>query len=157
MQYNISSYFACWSRLCEVSFKDKNYKEEKHTWIEWYERAKLEYKACDANKQRALNPFFVKQLHFACEEARRSIQRIEDQYYMLELNDVLNDNLKKIIEDFKFEFEAALMFLDRIEPEEDIWSDFDALNSDFEQYISNWVDIKHYNYVSFKPSFYLIR
>lgn len=46
LQINISSYIACWSRLCEIGFKDGNYKNEKHTWLEWYEHTKLNYKAC---------------------------------------------------------------------------------------------------------------
>ena len=155
LQINISSYIACWSRLCEIGFKDGNYKNEKHTWLEWYEHTKLNYKACDEKRQSELMTFFKDQIRMICDDAGESIQRIQSQYYMLELNDVLTNNMKRIIEDFQFEFMATRLSLDTDKTSEAMWKTFDAVNKDFEKYISNWVDIKHYNHVSFKPSLYL--
>lgn len=73
---------------------------------------------------------------------------------MLEINDVLNENLKKIVGDFQFEFDAARRDLDIINQNE-IWEYFDATNHDLERYISNWVDISYFNYVAFKPNAFM--
>lgn len=40
LKFQISWYVETWARLCSVAFKDEDYRQEKHTWIEWYEITK---------------------------------------------------------------------------------------------------------------------
>ncbi len=153
LQFRISSYIECWSQLCDIAFQEKNYRDVKHTWIEWYEETKQNYKNCN-NRQDKIWDYFKNRLCTECDNVNDCIRKITGQYYMLEINDVLNENLKKIIGDFQFEFNAARRDLDIINQNE-IWEYFDATNHDLERYISNWVDISYFNYVAFKPNAFM--
>jgi len=155
LKFCISYYIECWARFCKVGYPEKNYDDEKHTWAKWYECVKLNYYACDEARQRELVDYFTAQLMYACNNADKAIQRIMSQYYMLELNNVLNDDLKRIIEDFKFEYSAALSSLNIGFSSRDMWDDFDAFNNDIFRYISNWSDIRFYNTIEFSPFSYI--
>lgn len=47
-----------WARLCSVAFKDEDYRQEKHTWIEWYEITKSKFAENDDSRQVELIHFF---------------------------------------------------------------------------------------------------
>ena len=58
---------------------------------------------------------------------------------------------KKIVKDYRFEFDAAKMTLTTDPTKNDFWGAFDAITQDLSCYIYNWVDIRYYNYYKFKP------
>lgn len=151
LQFCIMHYVETWSNLCCVAYKDKDYRQEEHTWIEWYEIAKKELSECDENKQSELIDFFSEELLYSVEKIEKAIKQIENQQYMLNINDIYDDGLKSILSDFNFEFCAAKMTLKRDGNKEDFWRSFDAIKQDLIVYIYNWVDIRYYNYCRFKP------
>ena len=59
LKFQISWYVETWERLCSVAFKDEDYCQEKHTWIEWYEITKSKFAECDDNRQAELMQFFT--------------------------------------------------------------------------------------------------
>lgn len=95
--------------------------------------------------------FFREELLYGVERIEKSIKQIKDQCYILNLNDVCDDGLESILEDFDFEFRAAKLTLERKGKQEDFWNSFDAIKQDLIRYIYNWVDIRYYNYYRFKP------
>ena len=152
LQYQILDYVETWSRLCCVAFKGKNYREEKHTWVEWYEITKSEFEKCDENRQRELIKFFIEQLLYGVNEVDKAIKRIDDQQYLLNINNIYDESLKNILSDYKFEFYAAKLTLEESYDKEYFWNSFDAIKQDLINYIDNWIDISYYNYYKFKPN-----
>ena len=152
LQYQILDYVKTWSRLCSVAFKDKNYREEKHTWMEWYEITKSEFGKCDENRQRELIKFFIEQLLNGVNEVEKEIKRIDTQKYLLNINNIYDKNLENILLDYKFEFYAAELTLEEPYDKEHFWNSFDAIKQDLINYIDNWIDISYYNYYKFKPN-----
>jgi len=41
LKCQIMWYVETWARLCSIAYEDENYRQEKHTWIEWYEITKV--------------------------------------------------------------------------------------------------------------------
>lgn len=151
LQFCIMRYIETWSNLCCVAYEDGNYRQEKHTWTEWYEITKSEFAQCDENRQDELIRFFGEELLYGVEKIEKAIKQIEDQQYVLNINDVCDDGLKNILSDFSFEFYAAKLTLKRDSDKKDFWRSFDAIEQDLVKYIYNWVDIRYYNYCRFKP------
>lgn len=140
-----------WSRLCSVAFKDKDYRQEKHTWIEWYEITKSKFADSDDIRQAELIKFFNEQLMVSIDGIEKALKQIENQQYILNINGIYDEDLRTILEDYSFEFYAAKLTLGRVYEKNDFWSSFDAIKQDLEKYIYNWVDIRYYNYCKFKP------
>lgn len=68
---------------------------------------------------------------------------------------LFNHKMQTILEDYRFEFWAAELDLDRQKEKkniEDFWRDFDAISGDIQNYIRNWADIRYYNYYRFMPN-----
>lgn len=151
LQYQIKDYVEVWARLCSIAFKDKDYRQEKHTWMEWYEMTKNKFAECDENVQEELMEFFSEQLLYSIDNIDKTIKQIDEQKYILNINDVYDESLKNIIEDYRFELYAAKLTLERNYNKDDFWSSFDAIKQDLENYIYNWEDIRYYNYYRFKP------
>lgn len=152
LQYQILDYVKTWSRLCSVAFKDKNYREEKHTWMEWYEITKREFGECDEIRQSELINFFIGQLLYGVNEIDKAIKRIDDQQYLLNINNIYDESLKKILSDYRFEFYASKLTLEEPYDKDHFWNSFDAIKQDLVNYIDNWIDISYYNYYKFKPN-----
>ena len=151
LQCQIMLYLDTWSRLCCVAFKDKDYRQEKHTWMEWYDITKTNYLKCDNNRQTELMHFFNDQLILCIDGVEKSLRQIEGQRYILNINGVYDESLKRILSDYSFEFYAAKLTLEREYDKDDFWRSFDAIKEDLINYINNWVDIKYFNYCKFKP------
>lgn len=152
LKYQIMYYVETWSRLCNIAFKDDNYSQEKHTWIEWYEIVKNKFLKCNGNRQTELFDFFKEQLSISIDEIEKALKRIENQKYLLNINGIFDKNLSRILEDYRFEFYGTRIAFKRDYHTEDFWSWFDGINLDLVNYISNWIDIRYYNFVRFKPS-----
>jgi hypothetical protein len=155
LMYHIGDYVSCWARLCVVAYKDIDYHKEKHTWREWYELTRKRFYECDEQRQKQLMDFFVDQLAYSVKETKKSVEKILEQRYILEINDVFNHKMQTILEDYRFEFWAAELDLDRQKEKkniEDFWRDFDAISGDIQNYIRNWADIRYYNYYRFMPN-----
>lgn len=152
LKIRILWYVKTWARLCGIAYKDKDYYQEKHTWIEWYEITKSKFVACDANRKIELMNFFNEELGDSIERIERAIQQIDSQQYILNINGIYDERLKGIIADYRAEFYAAKSILGRDYAEEDFWRFFDAIKQDLINYINNWVDIRYYNYYRFKPN-----
>lgn len=144
-------YLETWARLCSIAYEDENYRQEKHTWIEWYEITKSKFAECDADRQKKLMHFFNEQLMESVEGIEKALKQIDRQQYILNINGIYDDTLKCILEDYSFEFYAAKLTLRRDCDKEDFWSSFDAIKKDLIKYIHNWVDIRYYNYNRFAP------
>lgn len=154
LQYHIADYIGTWAQMCSVAFrnKEKDYKKEKHTWVEWYELTKKEFHECEEARRKEIMSFFVDTLKRSVEDTNKSIQKILSQRYILEMNGIYNRKMKNIIEDYRFEFYAAELVLKRCaDGADDFWSSFDAITLDMRNYISNWVDIRYYNDYAFMP------
>lgn len=151
LKFQISWYVETWARLCSVAFKDEDYRQEKHTWIEWYEITKSKFAECDDNRQAELMQFFTEQLMDSIEGIEKSLKQIDSQQYILNINGIYDEGLRKILGDYSFEFYAAKLTLGREYDKTDFWKCFDAIKQDLINYIYNWVDIRYYNYCRFKP------
>lgn len=144
-------YVETWARLCSVAYKDEDYRQEKHTWIEWYEITKSKFAECDDSRQEELLHFFNEQLMASIDGIEKALKQIDSQQYILSINDIYDENLRRILADYSFEFHAAKLTLGRDYEKDDFWSSFDAIKQDLVNYIYNWVDIRYYNYWRFKP------
>ena len=60
LQFEIGAFIGVWAELCAVSFKDKDYYQEKHTWDDWFQIVKENYQKCDDGKQEQLFSFYCK-------------------------------------------------------------------------------------------------
>lgn len=151
LKYRIMWYVETWARLCSVAYKDENYREEKHTWIEWYEITKSKFEECDEDTQAKLIHFFNEQLMDGVKGIEKSLKQIDTQQYILYINGMYDEELNKILKDYSFEFYAAKTTLERKCDKDEFWRAFDAIKKDLVNYIYNWVDIRYYNYYRFEP------
>lgn len=151
LKFQIMWFIASWAELCCVAYKDVDYYKEKHKWTEWYELTRNKYAKCDEKQQFELMHFFRDELMQCVDGVERAINQIEAQQYLLNINDICNQQMENILKDFSFEFRAAKMNLDGNLSVQEFWKGFDAINDDLENYINNWVDIKYYNFCRFKP------
>lgn len=150
LKCQIMWYIQTWARLCGVAYKDKDYRRDSHTWMDWYEITKSNYYKCDDSRKEELLKFFNEQLMFGIEGIENSLKQIDSQQYLLNINRMSDENLRRILGDYNFEFHAARLTLERKCGDEDFWETFDAIKLDLEKYISDWVDIRYYNYYKFK-------
>lgn len=155
LKFQIMLYVETWASLCSIAYKDKDYRQEKHTWIEWYEIAKSNFAQCDDSRQAELMHFFNEQLMHSIDGIERALKHIDSEQYILNINGIYDKKLRNILADYSFEFYAAKLTLGRDFSKDDYWKSFDAIKQDLVNYIYNWVDIRYYNYCRFKPdSFY---
>lgn len=151
LKYQIIWYVETWARLCSVAFKDEDYCQQKHTWIEWYEITKNKFIKCDDNRQAELMHFFNNQLMDSIAGIEKALKQIDSQQYILNINGIYDENLKSILADYSFEFYAAKLTIEGDYGKDNFWSSFDAIKQDLVKYIYNWEDIRYYNYCRFKP------
>lgn len=151
LKFYIQNYLDTWARITAVAFKEFDDTKNAHTWIEWFNIAKGHFYQCDEVRQARVLQFFIEQLQFSTDEVNKSIQRIVSQYYLLAVNDTLSDDLKSIVNDFQFEFDNNDLRLFAKDGFDEFWKWSGAIQHDIEHYISNWKDIKFYNYIAFKP------
>lgn len=137
LKFQISWYVETWARLCSVAFKDEDYRQEKHTWIEWYEITKSKFAECDDNRQAELMQFFTEQLMDSIEGIEKALKQIDSQQYILNINGIYDEGLRKILGDYSFEFYAAKLTLGREYDKADFWKSFDAIRQDLINYIYN--------------------
>lgn len=152
LQYQILSYVETWARLCSVAFNDEDYRNKKHTWIEWYEIVRNKFAECDDTRQKELMNFFNEQLIDSIDGIEKSLNQINSQRYMLTINEVYDESLRRILSDYRFEFYGVKSILKESCDKDQFWDLFDAIKLDLEKYIYNWIDIRHYNYYRFTPS-----
>lgn len=150
LKYQIMWYVETWARLCSVAFKE-DYRQEKHTWIEWYEITKSKFAESDDSRQAELIHFFNEQLMVSIDGIEKALRQIESQQYILNINGIYDEDLRTILADYSFEFYAAKLTLGRDYDKDDFWNSFDAIKQDLVNYIYNWTDIRYYNYCRFKP------
>lgn len=151
LQFHIGAFVATWAELCAAAFIEKNYYEEKNTWVTWYEITKCNYNKCEPDRQVSLLDFFYKQLSQAEKEVTKSLEYLQSQRYMLTMNNAMNEEIESILSDFRFEFYALHLDLTRRDDPETFWMHMDAITKDLVKYIENWSDIHYYNVLLFKP------
>lgn len=155
LRLQILWYLKTWARFCKVAFKDQDYSTEKHTWIEWYEIAKIKFLNCDDSAKYGIISFLKEELMNSIVSIERALKQIDDQQYILSINNLYNEELWGILADYRFEFTAAKSILEtNCEANYDsdyFWNSFDAVKNDLIKYINNWPDIRYYNYLRFKP------
>ncbi|MFR7714781.1 MAG: hypothetical protein ACLU09_00590 [Clostridium sp.] len=151
LQFRILDFVRVWSRLCSVAFKDIDYYQEKHTWLEWYEITKNNFFECDENRRDELMIFFNDQILYTLDNIDKTLKQIDEQQYILNINNVYNESMKNILGDYTFEVYGAKLTLEKDYNKCDFWKSFDAITKDFQKYIYNWIDIRYYNYCRFKP------
>ena len=111
LKYQILWYVETWASLCAVAYKDKDYFKERHTWTEWYTITKNNFAECDEPHQKQLIQFFTNQLIIGVEGIEQALRQIDSQHYILNINEIYNAELEKILKDYRFEFDAAKMTL----------------------------------------------
>ena len=151
LQFRILDFVRVWSRLCSVAFKDIDYYQEKHTWLEWYEITKNNFFECDENRQDELMIFFNDQILYTLDNIDKTLKQIDEQQYILNINNVYDESLKNIFGDYTFGVYGAKLTLEKDYNKYGFWKSFDAITKDFQMYIYNWIDIRYYNYCRFKP------
>ena len=151
LKINILWYLNGWARFCNIVYKDKEYKDEKHTWTEWYGIVKNRFIELDDKRQEQVLEFFKDELIYNLDAIEKSIDYINKQQFILSINELYDENLKSIIENFKFECYGAKSFLKINFNSEKFWKSFDAINEDLKKYICSCIDIQYYNYYKFKP------
>lgn len=151
LKVGIASYIEEWANLCAVSFKDTDYYQEKHSWIEWYQITKDNYHNATPERQKHLLSFYHNELRSATKYVNNALNAIYAQQHVLTANDVMDKQMEQILSDIKFEFYALSLDLEHEDHPELFWTHMDAINSDFQNYFGNWIDIRYYNYVHFCP------
>ena len=151
LKFYIEEYIGTWAQICSIAYRKKIDEEIIHTWMGWYELSKILFYQCDETRQKEVMNFFVEQLEYATKNVNDAIHKIVTQKFILRINDVYNDKLNRIIEDYHFEFHAVNLEFQNHNNYEEFWKKMDIINSDIQNYIYNWTDIRFYNYVRFKP------
>lgn len=151
LKWQIMWYIESWARLCSSAFKDQDYTQEKHTWIEWYEITKNKFNKCDANKQAELLQFFREELLLSITGIEKALKQISDQQYILYIHGIYDEQLNHIMEDYDFEFDVLKTQLENNFSKDDFWKSLDAMTIDLAEYIYDWNDIRYYNYQKFNP------
>lgn len=151
LKCQIILFVASWSHLCRTAFKDEDYQQEKHTWIEWYEITKRKFEECNDKRKAELSSYFKDQLLLGVDGIERALKQIDNQQYLLTIYGLCDQKLRSIIENYRFEFEAVKYALKRNFDNNHFWSEFDAIKNDLINYIQDWVDIRYYNYYKSNP------
>ena len=151
LKLQIMSYLETWARLCCIAYKDKDYRKEKHTWIEWYEIARNKFAEYEESRQEGLIYSFSGELMFSIERIEKALKQIDNQQYILNISEMYDEDLRNILADYQFEFDAAKLTLERGCNKDTFWRSFDAIKKDLVNYIHNWIDIRYYNHLRFKP------
>lgn len=151
LKVHIANHIETWAQCCAVLCKGIDYYNEKNTWLEWYKIFKEAYKELEPDKQTQAFEFLVEQLAQSVKEVRTSLERIQSQQYVLTINNVIDSDMNKILADFRFEFYALQLELERADRSEMFWAHMDAITDDLVQYIGAWRDIGFFNNLKFKP------
>ena len=151
IKLTIGWFLDSWARLCKVCFKDENYSDIFHTWIEWYQLVKEHYNNTEPEEQEEMMKFFKDQLAQACSCVMTSVENLRSQAHLLTLNHVMDSNIEFILADYQFEFSALDMCLSRGEDDDLFWKHMDAIVMDLTNYINKWPDIEYYNKHAFRP------
>jgi hypothetical protein len=154
LKVNIAFFIGTWAELCAVSFKEKDYYAEFHSWKKWYSIVKENYDNLTLERQKDLLGFFRNRLLQSTQYVNRSIEKIASQTYILSINDVMDSNLRSIISDFRFEFNALDSTLSYDNYDKYFWDHMEAIVNDLSNYIEAWVDIDCYNQIEFKPYYF---
>lgn len=151
LKVSIGNFLGTWAEICAISFKKVDYYKETHSWNEWYEITKTNYDNLVQEKQEYLLNFFRNSLMQSGEYVNRALEKIASQTYVLTINNVMNNELHRIISDFKFEFYALDTDLSHDNYAKYFWDHMEAIAKDLNNYISQWSDISYYNSITFKP------
>ena len=151
LQVSIGFFVGTWAEICAVCFKDNDYNNEKHSWVEWYEIVKSNYNHLEPERQQYLLEFFRNSLLQSTKYVNRSLEKITSQSYVLTINDAMNSELRSVMSDFNFEFGALNTDLETENYAEYFWDHIEAINNDLVNYINAWSDISFYNRIPFKP------
>ena len=92
LHFEIKAFLECWSKICSVIRKDRDYKLEEHIWKEWYALTKDYCFSCEPSKQKELNSFIVDQIEFHANRLVVNLESIEHQRFILEINNVFNSS-----------------------------------------------------------------
>lgn len=148
----VKTFLQCWSEICCVAYKDVEYKKESHSWLEWYDIYKTKFNSCEEERKKELRLFTYEHLEYPVDRSIKSLYKIKNQSYFLEVNYLYNNSIKGKIDDLLFEFEATKMGISHApKDDKEMFSMLDAIVSDFENYISKWKDIDYLNYYCHKP------
>lgn len=112
LKLQILWYLKTWARFCKVVYKDQDYSTQKHTWTEWYEIAKTEFLSFDDSAKYGIISFLKEELMYSIERIERALNQIDNQQYILSINNLYNEELWGILADYRFEFTAAKSILE---------------------------------------------
>ena len=151
LEAQILFYVSTWAYLCSIAFPKLECSQERHTWSEWYELTKINFLESDDSTQEELMCLFKSELLLDIDGIEKAILKIEDQQYILEIDRLLNNELKVIIRNLKTDFNAIKIMLTTQKDKEAFWSLFDNINHGLETDIEHWEDIRFYNCYMIKP------
>lgn len=146
------AFFQCWSEMCSSCIKEVDYKTEKHTWKEWYSIFVDYCNKCDQKRQKSISEFLIHRLEFFVDRLLSSLNVIEQQQYILVINELFNNSIKYKLSDFQFECTALKSTLEqKTNDPTDLLMWLDSITNDFEKYINNWRDIRYLNFYKHSP------
>lgn len=73
-KFQVTLFLRIWAEICKVCFKESEYENEFHTWIEWYTIFKKEIESLDTNKQAELIEFTKRELTYPTKKGLDSLQ-----------------------------------------------------------------------------------
>lgn len=151
LECTLSSYIGLWAEAYYCLSHSEKELLAKHTWIEWFELCKNLVLREENEQIEDQLAFIISHLENVVTQINTSIGYIKSQYVILEINDVLNDEIREIIRNFNFEFgHLDFKLLIKDGPEE-FFKWLTAINNDVERYIWDWRDIRFFDYVHFSP------
>ena len=151
LECTLSSYIGLWAETyCCLSHNEEE-QLAKHTWIEWFELSKNLILREENERIEDQLDFIISRLEDVVTQINTSIDYIKSQYVILEINDVLNDEIRKIISNFSFEFKHLNFKLFIKDGPEGFFKWLTTINNDVERYIWDWRDIRFFDYVHFSP------
>lgn len=151
LQNQILFYISTWAHLCSIAFPKLECSQERHTWSEWYEITKINFIESDDSTQVELISLFKSELLLNIDGIEKAILKIENQQYILEIDRLLNNELKNIIRNLKDDFSDIKFTLTIQKDKEAFWRLFDNIKLGLETHIDHWSDIRFYNYYMIKP------
>lgn len=91
--------------------------------------------------------FTKRELAYPTKKGLDSLQQIMSQKYFLYSNDLFDDKINDILEDFEFEYKALDMCISK--DNDDVIKYIDAISDDFIKYIERWKEISYYDNLKF--------
>lgn len=147
----IQYYIFNWASICSVSFPKKDFSNNNFVWKEWCSCFLQELEKEEDDRKKHLIFFVMESMDKYIVDINKAIRKIQSQQALLEINNVYDDRIDRIIKDFHFEFYLEELSDKNIKSENDVdlkWEIgmIEAMATDLYKYINTWDDIRWYSF-----------